>query len=269
MTLKYTEHGDKSASLIVFLHGGGVSGWMWDKQIQPFSNYYCIVPDLPEHGLHSDDIKFTIKGSAELVINLLEQKANGKKIILIGFSLGAQVIIQILSMKPYLIDFAIINSALVRPYPYTEKLIKTTVKWSFPLIKHKYFSKIQAKILYVNEAYFDKYYEESARMKIETLMRVLQENMSFRIPKEFKMAKTKILVTVGEKEKAVMKKSATDIVASHLNCQGVTLLKIGHGFPLAKPDLFTYIVETWLLKGDLPNECSEIRSFCTEYGAED
>lgn len=47
-----------------------------------------------------------------------------------------------------------------------------------------------AKILYVNEAYFGKYYEESARMKIETLMRVLQENMSFRIPKECKMAKT-------------------------------------------------------------------------------
>lgn len=64
--------------------------------------------------------------------------------------------------------------------------------------------------MYVNEAYFDKYYEESARMKIETLMRVLQENMSFRIPKECKMAKTKILVTVGEKEKAVMKKSATE-----------------------------------------------------------
>lgn len=120
MALKYTEYGDKGASLIVFLHGGGVSGWMWDKQIQHFSNYYCIVPDLPEHGLHSDDIKFTIKGSAELVINLLEQKANGKKIILIGFSLGVQVIIQILSMKPYLIDFAIINRALVRPYPYTE-----------------------------------------------------------------------------------------------------------------------------------------------------
>lgn len=63
-----------------------------------------------------------------------------------------------------------------------------------------------AKILYVNEAYFGKYYEESARMKIETLMRVLQENMSFRIPKECKMAK----LTVCEKEKAVMKKSATE-----------------------------------------------------------
>ncbi len=37
---------------------------------------------------------------------------------------------------------------------------------------------------------------------------------------------------------------------------------------MAKPDLFTYIVETWLLKGDLPKGCSEIRSFCTEDGAE-
>ncbi|WP_225230600.1 alpha/beta fold hydrolase [Cytobacillus stercorigallinarum] len=252
--MKFSEYGDKSASLIVFLHGGGVSGWMWDKQIQHFPHYHCIVPDLPEHGLHSDDIKFTIKGSAELVINLIEQKASGKKIILIGFSLGAQVIIQILSMKPYLIDFAIINSALVRPYPHIEKWIIPTIKWSFPLIKNKYFSRIQAKTLYVNEAYFEKYYEESARMEMETFIRVLQENMSFRIPKAFKQAETKILVTVGEKEKAVMKKSATDIVASHLNCQGVILPKIGHGFPLAKPDLFNDMVERWLLKGDLPKD---------------
>lgn len=105
---------------MLFLHGGGVSGWMWDNQIQYFSHYHCIVPNLPEHGLNPNKMLFSIKASAEQLIQLIEEKANGKKVILIGFSLGSQVIIQMLSMKPDLVESAIINSALVRPSTYVK-----------------------------------------------------------------------------------------------------------------------------------------------------
>ncbi|TKI86419.1 alpha/beta hydrolase, partial [Bacillus wiedmannii] len=36
MVLQYKEFGDSSSPLMVFIHGGGVSGWMWDKQIKHF-----------------------------------------------------------------------------------------------------------------------------------------------------------------------------------------------------------------------------------------
>ncbi|PEA54270.1 alpha/beta hydrolase [Bacillus pseudomycoides] len=258
MALHYQEYGDKSASLMLFLHGGGVSSWMWDKQIQYFTHYHCIVPDLPEHGLNNYEIIFSIKGSAEELIKLIEEKARGKKIILIGFSLGAQVIIQMLSMKPDLIDFAIINSALVRSISYFKKLVQPSIRLSFPLIKNRLFSKLQAKTLYVSEDYFEKYYEESCQMKPDTLVRVLEENMSFEIPKDFRKANGKILVTVGEREKTVMKKSAKDIVETNSNCIGVIIPKIGHGVPLAMPDFFNHMVETWIHEGNLPKECKVI-----------
>ncbi|RHW35858.1 alpha/beta hydrolase [Lysinibacillus yapensis] len=258
MTLRYQEYGDRSAPLMLFLHGGGVSGWMWDKQIQYFNHYHCIVPDLPEHGLNNNEINFSIKGSAEELIKLIEEKAGGKKVILIGFSLGSQVIIQILSMKPDLIDFAIINSALVRPISYAYNIIKPTIKLSFPLIGNRFFSKLQAKTLYVSEDYFEKYYEESCQMKSDTLVRVLEENMSFEIPKDFGEANGKILVTVGEKEKAVMKKSAKDIVEGNSNCIGIMIPGIGHGISLAMPDFFNHMVEAWIQEGNLPKECKVI-----------
>ena len=191
MALHYQEYGDKNASLMVFLHGGGVSDWMWDKQIQYFTHYHCFVPTLPGHGLNNDEIRFSIKDSAEEVMKLIEEKANGKKVILIGFSLGSQVIIQLLSMKPDLIDFAIINSASVRPMLYVKKVIKPIIRLSFPLIKNRWFSKLQAKTLYISEDYFEKYYEESCQMKPDTLVRVLEENMSFEIPKRFWKSKWK------------------------------------------------------------------------------
>ena len=58
--------------------------------------------------------------------------------------------------------------------------------------------------------------EESCKMNPDTLIRVLEENMSFNIPKDFSKANGKILVTVGEKEKAMMKHSAKDLVGSGL-----------------------------------------------------
>ncbi|WP_120037429.1 alpha/beta hydrolase [Bacillus sp. PK3_68] len=255
MALQYQEHGDESAPLMLFLHGGGVSGWMWDKQVQYFAHYHCIVPDLPEHGLNNHKINFSIKTSAVELIQLIEKKAGTKKVILIGFSLGSQVIIQLLSMKPDLIDFAIINSAVVRPIPYAKKLIRPTIRLSFPLIKNRWFSQLQAKPLYISKDYFEKYYEESCQMKPDTLVRVLEENTSFGIPADFKKANGKILVTVGEKEKAIMKKSAKDIVDANSHCIGIGIPNIGHGAPLAMPDFFNRMVETWINEDGLPQDC--------------
>lgn len=127
LVLQYQEYGDKSAPLMMFLHGGGVSEWMWDQQIHYFTKYHCIVPILSEHGLNHDGTPFSIEGSAEELILLIEEKAGGKEVILIGFSLGSQVIIQLLSMKPDLIDFAIINSASVRPISFAKNIIKPTI----------------------------------------------------------------------------------------------------------------------------------------------
>lgn len=253
MSLYYKEYGDKNAAFMLFLHGGGVSGWMWEKQIQFFTHYHCVVPDLPAQGLSSSEHPFSIKESAEMLISLIEEKASGKEVVVIGFSLGAQVAVQMLSIKPQLIHYAIINSALVRPLSFTKKLISPSVKLSFPLIKNKYFSRLQAKTLYLDNDMFDKYYQESTQMKLETLIRILEENMSFEIPQGFEKAEGKILVTVGEKEKGLMIKSAKDLVKNNPNCTGVILANVGHGISLATPDFFNQMIDYWINEGILPD----------------
>lgn len=258
MDLSYREYGDPNAPLMVFLHGGGVSSWMWDKQIQYFKNYHCLTIDLPEQGASKHTEHFSIPSSAEKINELIEKIADGKKIMVTGFSLGAQVAIQMLSNKLHLIHHAIINSALVRPNPWITKMIKPSIKLFYPFVKMKSFSKLQAKTLYIDEEYFETYYKESSQMEADTLIRILEENMSFEIPSGFQQAASKILVTVGEKEKAIMKKSALDIVSHHANCTGIMISDVGHGISLVNPEFFNQMLEKWLQDGSLPQGVVEI-----------
>ncbi|KAB8135775.1 alpha/beta hydrolase [Gracilibacillus oryzae] len=253
MKINYLEYGDKSAPVIIFIHGGGVSGWMWDQQVAYFSSYHCIVPDLPEHGRADNNEPFSIRTSAENLISLIKEKANGKKVYVIGFSLGAQVLIQMLSIKPDLVEAAIINSALVRPNRAMTMWMTPLIKLSYPLIKWRSFSKLQARTLYISDSYFEKYYKESRQIKRETLLRVLMENMSFPIPDTFCKVRARILITVGQKENNMMKKSAIDLVKANPNCTGIVLENAGHGVSLANPVFFNNLAESWLEKNSLPD----------------
>lgn len=249
--LAYKEFGDKNGPMMVFLHGGGVSSWMWEDQIHYFKHYYCITIDLPECGHSKNTEPFSIHLSAKEVNQLIKDIANGKEVVVVGFSLGAQVAIELLCMEPTFYQYAIINSALVRPQPLYEKMIKPSIKLTFPLVKNKYFARFQAKTLYINEQFFEKYYKETTEMKSDTLIRILEENLSFKLLENFHEVKTKILVTVGEKENSMMKKSAKDLILANSNCIGIEFAKLGHGAPLANPKLFNQTIDHWLQEGKI------------------
>lgn len=256
--LAYQEYGNKNGPMMVFLHGGGVSSWMWEDQVHYFNHYHCITVDLPECGNNKNIGPFSIHSSAKEVNQLVKDKANGKTVIIVGFSLGAQVAIELLCMEPTFYPYAVINSALVRPNVFYKKMIKPSIKLTFPLVKNKYFARLQAKILYIDDRFFEKYYFETTEMKSDTLIRILEENLSFQLPEHFQKVKTKILVTVGEKENGMMKKSAKDLILANNNCTGIVFLNIGHGAPLANPKLFNQTIDDWLQDGTILNDARVI-----------
>lgn len=247
MVLYYKEDGEQNEQIILFLHGGGVGGWMWDKQVQYFKEkYHCIVPDLPGHGRSNETEFISIKDCALQLIHLLQEKQEDKKLIVVGFSLGAQIAIQMLSQFPNLIDYAMINSALVRKVSFGKEMVKPSIKLTFPLIKFRFFSKLQAKQLYIGPNLFEKYFKDSTRMSLDTLTIVLEENMSFQLPNSYSDVKAKLLITVGEKERKVMKNSAIDLLSKQDKSKAITITGIGHGIPLAAPEFFNDILENWL-----------------------
>ncbi len=255
LNLFIKESGNKHAArMIVFLHGGGVSGWMWNKQIPFFEDDYCLVPDLPGHGRSPGQPPFSIGRTAEHINEIISATADGREIVVLGFSLGAQILVEMMSQRPQLIDYAIVNSALLRPMPAALKLIEPSVRISYPLTRYRWFSKWQASTLYVNREDFEQYYSESLDMNREMLVSVLKENMSYSISQSIKDSSTKLLVTVGEKERGIVKKSAQDLVKLCDRGHGIMFPGVGHGIPLADPARFNRVVDNWLSTGAIPED---------------
>lgn len=241
------EYGNKKGPLLVFIHGGGVGGWMWDKQIEYFNEYHCLVPTLQGHGSRSKEIAFSIHENALEIIQLIEQKKGEKDVHIIGFSIGAQICLEIVSLAPNLIKTAVINSAVVIPMKYMIPFISPTIKMTFPLVKNKSFAKAQAKQLYMDGEHFKIYYEESLKMNAEALINVLKENMAYSLPDNFSKSTARVLVTAGEKELGLVKKSVRKIAEGNEHFESFFVPDIGHGFPVAKPDLFNQVLEEWIM----------------------
>src|SRR5947209_8702658 len=100
MSLYVKETGKANAPSIIFLHGGGASGWTWDEQVAQLSDFRCLVVDLPEHGKSIGVEPFTFDSAAAQIVEII--RAHGGKAHVVGLSLGAQTIVTLLSIAPEL-----------------------------------------------------------------------------------------------------------------------------------------------------------------------
>ena len=239
MSLFCSELGNKSGKTIVFIHGGGISSWMWDKQVEFFKDqYYCLAPDLPGHGNSRDEEYISTRDCTEKIIEIIETKVKGRKVILVGLSLGAQIVVDILSIRPDLAERALINSGIVRPFKLLNFIIPLMVKLSIPLARSRKFARLQVKDMYISDNYFEKYYEDSKDITAKTLSTFMLGYFNYKLPDTFKEMTVPSLILIGSKEPSIIKKSLMTLVKSNSNCKGYIMPDVKHGASLANPKLF-------------------------------
>lgn len=232
--------------LLIFIHGGGVGSWMWEHQASYFNKANCIFVTLEGHGVRHEETGFTIEEQAKEILEIIAKNRERRPVCLIGFSIGAQIALRCIERAPEQIDFAMINSALVRPMHMMKHFISPLVRLSSPLIRNRSFAKLQAKELYMDKEFFERYYEESIHMKVETLINVLRDNMRFQLSALPTNIQTKLLITVGANEKRVMRQSAKHIHRHFPNAQLEIIEQMKHGFPIAQPTRFNSLLRNWL-----------------------
>ncbi|MEK4426439.1 alpha/beta fold hydrolase [Solibacillus sp. FSL K6-1523] len=239
--MNFKQFGD-GEEVLLFLHGGGVSSWMWESQINYFKNYHCITPDLPGHGASSNEV-FSMESSINKLWNTLDEVAPNKNWNVIGFSLGSQIALQMINERPNAFKRAMINSALVIPQKTMRLCISPTIYVTYPLIQKRAFAKLQAKTLGISDTYFEKYYMDTCNMSRSNLIHILKENLNFVLPATIINANTQFLFTIGEKENRLMKQSMKKLA---LLGKSEIIEGVGHNAPLENQQVFNRLLDNLL-----------------------
>jgi pimeloyl-ACP methyl ester carboxylesterase len=87
-------------------------------------------------------------------------------------------------------------------------MIAPTYQLCYGLLKQRWFSKLQARTLFVPPDMFEIYYQDSLQISKQSLINMTLSNGTYDLKGTIANTKVKVLIIVGEKEIAIMKKSA-------------------------------------------------------------
>ncbi len=206
--MKITEFGTENTDVIILLHGGGLSWWNFKDEANLLKeNYHVILPVLDGHA--ESGISFSsLEDNAKELIHYIDENFGGSVLAIGGLSLGAQILVEMLSERKDICRFALIESALVIPMPFTNALISPMFEMSYGLICNKKFAKLQFDTLKIKSDLFDDYYRDTCKIKKQDMINFLKANSSYKLKDSLKNTTAKVLVIAGGKEQSKMTKSA-------------------------------------------------------------
>ncbi|MEA4907776.1 MAG: alpha/beta hydrolase [Chloroflexi bacterium] len=251
MSMYVYESGASGASAILWLHGGGVGSWAWQEQLRHFSDYHQLAPDLPEQGRSLAEKPFTIRDAAERAAALIRNRGRDGRACVVGHSLGAQVLVQLLAIAPEVVERAVICSALVHPLP-GKGLIRPMLRAYMPFKDLPWLVRANFNYLGLPAAYYDHFAQETRRASLDSMAHIFTENMSFGLPPGLESAQAPALVLAGEKEYGMLKRSLRQLAAALPNGRGCLGKGMIHNWPVASPDTFNQVVRAWLEERPLP-----------------
>ena len=205
--MRYVEYGSQNPETIILLHGGGLSWWNYRDAAQYLSEQYHVV--LPILDGHADsDAPFTsIDDNATRIIAHIDEHFGGNVLAVGGLSLGGQIAVEMLTQRPDICRFALLESTLVKPSKLTHALIKPAFGMSYGLIRQKWFAKMQAAYLGIPKKLFHDYFRDTCKISKEDMIAFLKSNSAYSIKPALRDAQAKVHIVFGSKEQSSIRTS--------------------------------------------------------------
>lgn len=209
-----SRYGDPTAPVMLLLHGGMLTGSMWEQQVEAFSgSHHVVVPDLPGHGLSTDS---EIPTYAELAATLAAELTGSRDLTAVGFGIGGQILLALIAANPGLVRQAVVVSAL------TQEVVDPTWKRA-----------LSAAPLPIPRQ----------RRSIDAFR---EEKRSFRLPRGLESSGTRTLVASGQREQREVIVSVAETAAAFPQGQALVVPGTGHDWIIHRPEEFNRAVSTWI-----------------------
>ena len=234
-------HGSPS---ILFLHGVGTSGWMWQRQIAALTDFHCLNVDLPGHGKSSHVPWVSLQDTADQLAEIIQARATNGQAHIVSLSLGGYIALTLMLHHTEWVQSAVISGVTVEPMPNRYLLKPQLVMMS--ILKRRWVANLQAKSLNLTPDEQASFTENFGIMTIKTYRRIAEEIMVFTVPSALQNVDVPALITAGSKETKIILQ-AVDVIADLMpRAQGWFAPNVGHGWNIEATALFNKMLRTWL-----------------------
>ena len=237
--MKVVEVGQENQYVIVLLHGGGFSWWQYQAQMDLLcENYHVVLPILDGHA--GSDADFTsIEDNAKRLLDYIDKTYGGSVFLIAGLSLGGQILLEMLALRKDICQYAIVESAAIIPDKLTAGLVAPLFSMSFPLIKKKWFAKMQFCYLGIRADLFEHYYGDTVKLSKQNLIAFIKASSLYQVKKNLKNSLARVRIIVGEKETKKMHASARYLHDLLPDSRLEIKAGLAHGqYAINQPDLY-------------------------------
>ena len=251
MNLVIHESGNQSKPTILFLHGLGVSSWMWYEQVEALQDHYhCLAVDLPNSGESYQTEWHSFADTAVQIATIIRDRAINGQAHVVGLSLGGYTALHLLAAHPDLVLSTIVSGVTIRPFP-NQWLYKGFIHLMGRASRWDITINLMAKMMQLPDEVKPLYRRDSKRLSLQTMKRVYGEVLQFTLPPSLHNESSPLLAVAGEKEAKLVLDSLADF---HVLPTAVTAIApdAHHSWNGEYPALFTDMVRCWIEQRPLP-----------------
>ncbi len=225
--MKTEEYGIENQKTIVMLHGAHFVH-TFGRQYPLSERYHIIVPHLMGFGDHTDKIFQTEDCLSELV-DLI--RGLNKKVLLVGFSLGAQLAFRLITENEELFDAAILVSPwLIKDKGFLSQMEAMNQK-QLRQMKNKTFCNFVGLMNGLPRAARKDFVRQMQGVREETIHNIVYNGISLENLPHFADITVPVFALAGEKEPDGVKESVKRLAQKNPNCKYEIWEKAAHNIP--------------------------------------
>lgn len=243
--LRFERLGRVGGDPIVFLHGIGISSWMWHDIAAHLPETDALLIDLPGHGRSRDSAWRSLPDSAAQVVAVMDHLGLDRA-QLVGLSLGGYVALEALAAFPDRFHDALISGVHAGNMPNQTLMVVMSAIMA-PLARLGPFSARTAKMLGGPEVDIATFQKEAAKTRPSAFRRASINATRFELPKELGAYRDGLTICCGSAEHPLIR-DALPIIADVVP-EARTFIADGggHGWPAQQPARFAALLKGQLL----------------------
>ena len=243
MPLEVEVTGDPTHPAIVFLHGLGVSSWMWSDQVEHLSDRFCcLTVDLPGNGASHHEPWRSFDDSAAAVAAIIAATPAGRAHV-VGLSLGGYVAVLLAARQPSVVDQVIISGITTGPLlPLWRYRLLTRV--GAAVMRSPGLTRAYGAIMRLPPDARDAMVGDARALSATTTRRIYDEILTFRLPVAMNAGADRVLAVAADHDVASIRRGLDTFAAA-----GATVAVVPdahHAWNAEHPRLFSEMVDAWV-----------------------